>query len=76
MEIPVKITVLGNFHNTVMFFEKIAKLSRIVNIADMNMMSSKNKGEYALISTSCTIQTYMFNEKVAPSEKATDKKKK
>jgi type IV pilus assembly protein PilO len=76
MEIPVKITVLGNFHNTVMFFEKIAKLSRIVNIADMNMTSSKSKGELAFINTSCTIQTYMFNEKAAPSEKTTDKKKK
>jgi type IV pilus assembly protein PilO len=76
MEIPVKITVLGNFHNTVYFFEKIAKLSRIVNIADINMMSSRAKGDHSLISTSCIIQTYMFNEKAAPSEKTTDKKKK
>ena len=76
MEIPVKITVLGHFHNTVLFFEKIARLSRIVNIADMNMMNSKGKGESSLISTSCTIQTYMFNEKAASSEKTTDKKKK
>ncbi|MEN6464345.1 MAG: type 4a pilus biogenesis protein PilO [Syntrophaceae bacterium] len=75
MEIPVKITVIGNFHNTVMFFEKIAKLSRIVNIADINMMNSKTRGEHAQLSTSCIIQTYMFNEKAAPSEK-TDKKKK
>lgn len=75
MEIPVKITVVGYFHNTVMFFEKIAKLSRIVNITDINMINSKIKGDSALLNTSCIIQTYMFNEKAAPSEKS-DKKKK
>ncbi len=76
MEIPVKITVLGHFHNTVLFFEKIARLSRIVNIADINMTNSKGKGDQAQLSTSCIIQTYMFNEKAAPSEKTSDKKKK
>jgi len=76
MEIPVKITVLGHFHNTVLFFEKIARLSRIVNIAEMNMTNSKGKGDQVQLSTSCVIQTYMFNEKAVPSEKTTDKKKK
>jgi type IV pilus assembly protein PilO len=61
MEIPVKITVLGHFHNTVLFFEKIARLSRIVNIADINMTNSKGKGDQAQLSTSCIIKTYMFN---------------
>lgn len=76
MEIPVKITILGHFHNTVLFFEKIARLSRIVNIADINMVNSRSRGELVQLSTSCTIQTYMFNEKAAPSEKTSDKKKK
>ncbi len=76
MEIPVKITVLGHFHNIVLFFERIARLPRIVNIADMNMVNSRSKGDHVQISTSCTIQTYMFNEKAAPSEKTPDKKKK
>lgn len=76
MEIPVKITVLGHFHNIVLFFERIARLPRIVNIADMNMVNSRSKGDHVQISTSCTIQTYMFNEKAAPSEKTSDKKKK
>lgn len=76
MEIPVKITVLGSFHDTVLFFEKIARLSRIVNISDINMVNTKSKGEISQISTSCIIQTYMFNEKAASSEKTSDKKKK
>lgn len=76
MEIPAKIAVIGNFHNVVQFFEKIARLSRIVNITDISMVDAKSKGNNMLLNTTCTIQTYMFNEKAAPSEKATDKKKK
>lgn len=76
MEIPVKLTVIGAFHNVVQFFEKVARLPRIVNITDINMVDSKIKGEDTLLSTSCVIQTYMFNEKAPPSEKDADKKKK
>jgi type IV pilus assembly protein PilO len=76
MEIPAKVSVVGNFHNVVLFFEKVARLSRIVNITDIAMAESKTKTDMSLLNTSCTIQTYMFNEKAAPVEKATDKKKK
>jgi len=76
MEIPAKVSVVGNFHNVVLFFEKVARLSRIVNITDIAMAESKTKADMSLLNTSCTIQTYMFNEKAAPVEKATDKKKK
>jgi len=54
----------------------VARLSRIVNITDIAMAESKAKTDMSLLNTSCTIQTYMFNEKAAPVEKATDKKKK
>lgn len=73
-EIPVKVTVVGGFHNTVRFFEKVAELPRIVNIEDILMSEAKNaKGRGRHISTSCTVKTYMFLEKV--DGKKTDGKK-
>jgi type IV pilus assembly protein PilO len=63
-EIPVKVSVIGNFRNIVFFFEKIAKLPRIVNISDIIMGDRKDvKGRGYVITASCTIKTYMFVDK-------------
>ena len=74
-EIPVKVTVTGSFQNTVSFFEKVAKLPRIVNISDISMGDRKNvKGRGDLITTSCTVKTYMFvDKKEQTSEKKNEK---
>lgn len=71
-EIPVNVTVIGNFQNIVYFFEKVAKLPRIINISDTTMGDRKEvKGKGNVINTSCTIKTYMFVDKKEPmSEKA------
>lgn len=66
-EIPVNVTVIGNFPNIVFFFEKVARLPRIVNISDINMGDRKDvKGKGMVLSTSCTIKTYMFVDKKNP----------
>jgi type IV pilus assembly protein PilO len=73
-EIPVKVTVSGNFHSTVVFFEKVAKLPRVINIEDITMYPGKEiKGLGRPINTSCVIKTYMFVEK--RDEKKVDEKK-
>ena len=73
-EIPVRVTVTGNFHSTVVFFEKVAKLPRIINIEDINMYPGKEiKGLGRPINTSCVIKTYMFVEK--RDERKVDEKK-
>jgi len=73
-EIPVKVTVTGGFHSAVIFFEKVAKLPRIINIEEITMTEGKDvksKGRY--LTTSCMIKTYMFVEKM--DEKKADEKK-
>jgi type IV pilus assembly protein PilO len=72
-EIPVRVTISGGFHSTVAFFEKVAKLPRIVNIEDISMSETKDAKRGRLIATSCVIKTYMFLEKM--DEKKTDEKK-
>ena len=63
-EMPVGVTVTGSFQNIVYFFEKVAKLPRIVNISDISMGERKDvKGRGYVITTSCTIKTYMFVDK-------------
>lgn len=63
-EIPIKIILNGSFHQTALFFEKVAKLPRIVNLEDVSMVGEKNvKGQGRLLNTSCVAKTYMFVEK-------------
>ncbi len=75
-EIPVKVTVAGSFQNIVLFFEKVAKLPRIVNISDISMGDRKEvKGKGDLLTTSFTVKTYMFvDKKEKTSEKKNEKK--
>ena len=77
-EIPVSIQVTGNFHNIVLFFDKVARLSRIVNIRDIKISGAKSKGKSKTsnsdkLSTSCTAVTYKFVEP-APKKKKPVKK--
>ena len=63
-EIPVKVQLNGSFFSTVSFFEKVAQLSRIVNVEDITMGGAKDvKGKGVIVQTSCTIKTYMFVDK-------------
>ena len=70
-EIPVGVTVTGTFQNILYFFEKVAKLPRIINVSDISMGDRKDvKGRGELITASCTIKTYMFIDK---KEKVSEK---
>jgi hypothetical protein len=63
-EIQVKMMVVGRFHNTVLFFDKVARLPRIVTVDEISMEEAKDsKGKGRILSTACTIKTYMFLEK-------------
>ena len=81
-ELPVKISLTGVFHDTAIFFEKVAKLPRIVNVSDLSMERREgakdvNGPKGPVLATSFLIKTYMFVEKpVEGSKKAdgTDKK--
>ena len=72
-EIPVGVSVMGTFQNILYFFEKVAKLPRIINISDISMGDRKDvKGRGQLVTASCTIKTYMFIDK---KEKVSEKTK-
>jgi type IV pilus assembly protein PilO len=58
-EIPVSIIVTGNYHKTALFFDKVARLHRIVNIDDIKIISAEESDG---LRTSCTAVTYRFVE--------------
>lgn len=59
-EIPVSIQVNGRYHNLALFFDRVARLSRIVNIEDIDIVASGK--EPGMLQTKCTAVTYRFLE--------------
>ena len=69
-EIPVAMQVKGGYHDLAVFFDKVARLSRIVNIKNIKMGRAKDSTD---LNTSCTAVTYKFVEP-APDKKSKKKK--
>lgn len=72
-EIPVAINVIGGYHDVAVFLDKVARLSRIVNVRDISMGRAKKSTE---LTTSCTAVTYKFVEPSAEDKTKGKKKKK
>jgi type IV pilus assembly protein PilO len=78
-KVPIELIALGNYHNVGIFFDKVGKLPRIINVVDFNMTRAKSanpkgKGEIEnLLKTSCLVNTYRFLEKKV-EEKPSGKK--
>jgi len=70
-EIPLLINVSGNYHNVAVFFDKVSRLNRIVNIKDIKMKAPKG-GENLI--TSCTAVTYQFVERAPKPSKGKKKR--
>ena len=78
-EIPLKIEVTGPYHNVATFFDKVSRLSRIVNIGDVKMTeakAAKTKSDTVILKTSCTATTYKFIEAKEQPEKGKKRKRK
>jgi type IV pilus assembly protein PilO len=67
-EIPVDIKVLGKFHKIVAFFNRVSKLTRIVNITNLNVSIIKISDTEDSLTTSCLATTFRFLEKEEKSE--------
>jgi type IV pilus assembly protein PilO len=64
-EIPVEIKVKGTYNEVAIFFDKVGKLPRIVNISGVSMEGTKEVLDRWEITTSCTATTFKFIEKSA-----------
>jgi type IV pilus assembly protein PilO len=72
-EIPIAMTLTGGYHNTALLFDRIGKLTRIVNVLNIKMGSMKlNKDGSPEITISCTAMTFSALEKKVDA--ATEKK--
>jgi type IV pilus assembly protein PilO len=57
-EVPVEIEVLGVYHDVGIFFDKVSKLNRIVNITGVSMSNKSGRREGKGILTKCVAKTF------------------
>ena len=79
MEIPVSLEVKGDYRNVTLFFDRVGRMDRIVNILNISMKPEKALSTDLI--TKCTAITYRFKgeddvKKEAEKKKTTKKKKK
>lgn len=63
-EIPVSLSLIGGYHNTALLFDRIGKLTRIVNVLNIKMGGAKiNKSGNVEMDITCTAMTFAAVEK-------------
>jgi type IV pilus assembly protein PilO len=79
-QIPVEMKILGKYHDLGVFFDRVSKLPRIVNILDITMdrkaAQSKSASDPGILNASFKAVTYKFVEVKQDSDKKQKGKKK
>ena len=60
--IPVKMAIVGNYHSIAVFFDKVSKLARIVNVTDIQFSSPKLQNKKVVLKAEFLATTFKFVE--------------
>jgi len=59
-EVPVEMSVRGNYHQIALFFDKVRHLDRIVNVSDTSLKNPQLVGGQTQVDASFSATTYRF----------------
>ena len=74
-EVPVDITVKGNFHNTVSFFDEVGRMNRLVNIDNIGFKNPTVAGDRVILETTSVATAFRFLDEAERKKVAEDKAK-
>ena len=61
-EFPINIDVEGTYHNLAMFFDRIRRLSRLVNVGNLKIKSHAKQSASNTITAACQAITFVYVE--------------
>lgn len=61
-EVPGALDLVGSYHQIAEFAQAVGKLSRIVNLSDLNMSGPSVQGGTAVLRIKCKVTTFRFVE--------------
>lgn len=59
-ELPIRLQLTGKYHEVAVFFDRIGKMSRIVNISELDVSKGAGKDGEPELNVSCQATTFMF----------------
>ncbi|HEU5463011.1 MAG TPA: type 4a pilus biogenesis protein PilO [Candidatus Binatia bacterium] len=74
-EVPVDITVKGNFHNTVSFFDEVGRMNRLININNIGFKNPAVNGDNILLETTSVATAFRFLDEAERKKVAEEKAK-
>jgi len=74
-EVPVDITVKGNFHNTVNFFDDVGRMDRLVNIDNIGFKNPTVSGDNVVLETTSVATAFRFLDEAERKKVAEEKAK-
>ena len=63
-EVPGSVDLVGTYHQIAEFAQAVSKLSRIVNLSDLELSSPKVEGDAAVLKIKCKVTTFRFVDNV------------
>jgi type IV pilus assembly protein PilO len=69
-EWPIKVEVQGTFHNLALFFDRVSRLSRLVNVGDLKIAALRDQTGSTTISAGCTATTFVYVDTPPPAPPA------
>ena len=76
VELPIKISVEGTYHEMASFVSGVAALPRIVTLHDFSIKPTKDKSVAGVLSMDISAKTYRYNPNQSASKKKNKRKKK
>ncbi len=62
MEVPYRIEAEGSYHNLGLFFDRVSKFPRIINIGDISVSAKPKQDPNSTIVADCTATTFVLQE--------------
>jgi len=59
-EVPGSVDLVGTYHQIAEFSQAVSKLSRIVNLSDLDLSAPKVEGDVAVLKIKCKVTTFRF----------------
>jgi type IV pilus assembly protein PilO len=65
-EWPIQLELDGTYHNLAMFFDRVGKFTRIINVTGVDVRGKEKPDPNSTITATCTATTFVLLDKPAP----------
>jgi type IV pilus assembly protein PilO len=62
LEVPYQLIADGNYHNLALFFDRVAKFQRIINVGDISIAAKPRQDANSTITATLTATTFVLQE--------------